>query len=244
MFCIGSSWIYEYLRDSGYPLPLYRTLCRKLQQLEINFGIFKELKTRLLSKTQDVDKFCILSIDEMHISDSTSVNKHKMEFVGNITLGSSAEKNVPSVLEGEPNMIEDTGKKGQQLFVALLRGAMNPWKQVIGCHITGNETSGSDIKRFVLECIDFAAELGLSVIAISSDMGGKNRNLWKELQISLNKDGSRINKFDHNGNLIYVIADQCHLLKNLKSTLLNGFIKIPEYLKLEENLPNDSSDGR
>lgn len=61
---------YEYLRCSGYPLPSYRTLCRRLEKLEINFGIFRDLKTPLLAKLQDFDDQCILSIDEMAISDA------------------------------------------------------------------------------------------------------------------------------------------------------------------------------
>lgn len=215
---------YEYLRSSHYPLPAYRTLCRRLQELEINFGIFRDLRTPLLSKIENLDKFCILSIDEMHINDSIAVNKHEMKFSGNITLGPVQEK-------------------GNQLLVALLRGAMDPWKQVVGCHITGNQTSGVEMKNFIFECIDFAAELGLTVIAISSDMGGKNRNLWKMLNVSVNKQGARTNKFDYKGKAVYVIADQCHLLKNLKSALLGGYIKIPEYFKNKENLVTEHVTG-
>ena len=142
---------------------------------------------------QNLDRFCILNIDEMYISDSTAVNKHKMKFTGNITLGSSIENSVPCTSDSKAKVIEDNEKKGHQLLVALLRGAMNPWKQVIGCHVTGNQTSGVDMKKFILECIDFAEELGLEVIAISSDMGGKNRNLWKELNVFVKKDSTRTN---------------------------------------------------
>lgn len=215
---------YEYLRSSHYPLPAYRTLCRRLQELEINFGIFRDLKIPLQSKIGNLDRFCILSTDEMYINDSIAINKHQMKFSGNTTLGP----------------VQD---KGNQLLVALLRGVMNPWKQVVGCHITGNQTRGVDMKNFIFECIDFAAELGLTVIALSSDMGGKNRNLWKMLNVSVNKQEARTNKFDYKGKTVYVIADQCHLLKNLKSTLLGGFIKLPEYFKLEENLITEHVTG-
>jgi len=95
---------YEYLRNSNYPLPSYRTLCRRLQELEINFGIFRDLKAPLKSKVENLDKFCILSIDEMHINDSIAINKHEIKFSGNITLGPVQEKS-------------------NQLLVALLRGA-------------------------------------------------------------------------------------------------------------------------
>jgi len=144
----------------------------QIARLEINFGIFRDLKTPLLSKIENLDRFCILSIDKIHINDSIAINKHEIECSGNITLGPVQEK-------------------GNQLLVALLRGVMDPWKQVVGCHVTGNQTSGLDMKKFIFECIDFAAELGFTVIAISSDMGGKNRNLWKMLDISVIKQGTR-----------------------------------------------------
>lgn len=209
---------YEFLRNTNHPLPGYSTLTRRLRELEFNFGIFKELKIPLASKVDKLDRFCILSIDEMYINDSRGINKNKMKFSGGVTLGPSTDK-------AGGNNINDT--KGNQLLVALIRGAMEPWKQVIGCHITSNKTSGTDLKKFIYECIDFATELRLTVVAISSDMGGKNRNLWNELKISVNKNGARLNKFEYKEKAIYVIADQCHLLKNLKSTLLNGYITIP-----------------
>lgn len=99
------------------------------------------------------------------------------------------------------------------------------------------------MQKFLYECIDFSTELGLTVVAITSDMGGKNRNLWNELKISVNKNGARLNKFEYKEKVIYVIADQCHLLKNLKSTLLNGYITIPEYFKFEENIPSQMVSG-
>jgi len=46
-----------------------------------------------------------------------------------------------------------------------------------------------------------------------------------------------VNKFECKEKTIYVIANQCHFLKNLKLTLLNGYITIPEYFKFEENIP-------
>lgn len=86
-FALGAHG-YGYLRNSNYPLPSYRTLCRRLQELEINFGMFRDLKAPLQSKIENLDKFCILSIDEMHINDSIiAINKHEMKFSGNITLG-------------------------------------------------------------------------------------------------------------------------------------------------------------
>ncbi|KAL5237126.1 hypothetical protein ACI65C_004536 [Semiaphis heraclei] len=83
---------YEFLRNTNHPLPGYSTLTRRLRELEFNFGIFKELKIPLASKVDKLDRFCILSIDEMYINDSRGINKNKMKFSGGVTLGPSTDK--------------------------------------------------------------------------------------------------------------------------------------------------------
>lgn len=105
---------YEFLRNTNYPLPGYSTLTRRLRELEFNFGIFKELKIPLISKVDKLDRFCILSIDEMYINDSGGINKNKMKFSGGVTLGPSTDKT------GENNINDP--KCGNQLLVALIRG--------------------------------------------------------------------------------------------------------------------------
>jgi len=77
------------------------------------------------------------------------------------------------------------------LLVALIWGVMELWKQVIGWHITSNKTSGTDFKKCLYESKDYATELGLTVISITSDMGGKNCNLWNELKMWTNLSAKR-----------------------------------------------------
>lgn len=131
---------YEFLRATNYPLPGYSTLTERMRNLRLNFGVFKGLKLPLISKLENSDKFCVLSLDEMYIDSTDSFNKNTFVFNGKASLG-------PSVVNGD-----------QLLLVIFLRGVMCPWKQVIGCHVTSSKTKGSSIKKFIEECINFAEE--------------------------------------------------------------------------------------
>ncbi|KAE9538791.1 hypothetical protein AGLY_005373, partial [Aphis glycines] len=70
---------YEYLRDSGYPLSAYSTIMRRIQDFQLNFGIFKDVVDLLKFKIETmelVDRFCILSYDEMQISEQLDFDKN------------------------------------------------------------------------------------------------------------------------------------------------------------------------
>jgi len=94
---------YKFLRNTIYPLPGSSTLTCRLRELEFNFGIFKELKIPLVSKVDKLDRFSILSIDEMYINGSVGIYKNNIKFNGGIILGPSTDK------AGENNINETIG---------------------------------------------------------------------------------------------------------------------------------------
>lgn len=220
---------FDFLRKSGYPLPSYSTIMRKIQEIKLNFGIFKDVLELLQFKVESMDatdKFCVLSYDEMCISEQLDYDKSSGQFSGYATLGAN-----PSLL-------------GQKIFVVLVRGIKNRWKQVIACHVTRKESiDHNEVKNFILDCISSVEKCGLSVLLLSSDLDGRNRSLWTSLQISATKYGRRVNSFDFNGHEIYVSPDVCHLLKNLKSAVLRQKVYLPnEFIEMED-LPTNVVDG-
>lgn len=105
---------YEYLRDTGYPLPAYSTIMRRIRSFNLDFGIFDDVLSLLRYKVEFMDVsdcFCILSFDEMFINSKEDfkvfVNKFKGEFVGKVAIGN----------------VDDQNKLGPKIFLVLLRGA-------------------------------------------------------------------------------------------------------------------------
>lgn len=222
---------YEFLRKSGYPLPSYSTVMRNIQHFKLDFGIFTDVLDLLRFKVQameKIDKFSVISYDEMCISEEVAYDKHSGRFSGHSTLGDNL----------------GTSGIGQKIFLVVVRGIKNRWKQVIACHVTRKESIDADVmKTFMLECISSVEACGLRVLLLSSDLDGRNRALWSALSIQATKNGLRVNSFVYNDHDIYVIPDPCHLLKNLKAAMLRQMVYLPQAFVELEKLPTNSVDG-
>lgn len=219
---------YNYLRSTNYPLPSYSTLIKRLQHFKISFGIFEALLEPLKCKVmtmEELDKECILCIDEMEISGKLDFDKNQNKFFGQTTLDAS-------------------GVIGNHLTVVLVRGIRSPWKQIIACEVTGPSTKGILSKQLIQRCIHFVESCGLNVVSVSSDMGSNNRAMWVSLGVEITQnENKRNNKFQMNGHDIYITPDVCHLLKNLKNAVLNTIIYLPNALVVDEELPCNTVNG-
>lgn len=219
---------YEYLRESGYPLPAYSTLMRRIQNLTLTFGIFDDVLTILKFKVEFMDitdTFCIISYDEMIISEQIDFDKNTGMFFGNVTLGNE-------------NLL------GQKIFVVVARGVKTKWKQIIACHVTRKETIDAQLlQTFLKECILRLEKCGLHVLALSSDLDWRNRSIWSQWNIEVTKFGTRSNSFVLNDHEIFAMPDVCHLLKNLKASMLSQDVFLPLAYAEQENLPTNVVKG-
>lgn len=78
-------------------------------------------------------------------------------------------------------------------------------------------------KEILFEVIQKIEQAGFPVISITSDLGGENRAVWKELGIS-NENTSFENPYD-SSRQVFVFADAPHMLKLARNHFLyKGFI--------------------
>lgn len=213
---------FEYLRNTGYPLPSYSTLMRRIQSLNIQFGIFHDVLDLLRLKAsimEPSDKFCVLSCDEFLINEQLDYDKSSGVFIGYVSLG------------------DDESLVGQKMLLVVVRGVKNRWKQIIGCHVTRKERMEPELfSNFLLQCIDELEKCGLRVIVFSSDLDGRNKSFLNSMNISASQMGKCINSFSFNKRDIFVIPDICHLLKNLKSSVLSQPVFLPSDYVEKHNL--------
>lgn len=163
-FATGTSG-YEALLKMNFPLPSIRTLQRKIQALEFQGGVLTEVFDILKLKVQgmtSVERNVCLSIDEMAISPSFDYDGRTDSIIGHVTLP-----------DGEKD------QRATHVQVALLGGVSSRWKQVVGFWFTGNSTPASEAGHQLYELIKRATEIGLNVIAVTSDMGPSNQSLNK-----------------------------------------------------------------
>lgn len=216
---------YEFLRSTGYPLPGYSTLNRRIQNFKLNFGIFNDIMELLRYKVESMspeDRYCVISYDEMVISGKKDYDKNEGVFVGNATLGDNR------------NCI------GEKLFLVLVRGIRSPWKQIIASHVMPKtRLDPLVLKEFILDCVRVLEQCGLYVVLLSSDLDSRNRSLWTSMGITVDKLGNRVNSFKFNGHDIYLTPDVWHVVKNLKSSCLRQRIFLPDAYVEKEGLPSN-----
>lgn len=71
-------------------------------------------------------------------------------------------------------------------------------------------------------------------VLLSSGLDGRNRSLWKSLNIRATKNDKQVNSFYYNGHDIFVSSDICYLLQDLKSAILGQLLYLSaEFTEIE-----------
>jgi len=136
-FTCGRSGYEELSHD--LPLPLLRILSRRLKALKFTSGILDEvfefLRIKVLSFKKDLDKYCMLVLDEMSITPSNSFDTSTNTFVGCATLPNNYDNNTQIT----KSVLTDFAKRLLQIIVNnmatnLLQGLLLPinladWQQ-------------------------------------------------------------------------------------------------------------------
>jgi len=76
--CATGAKGYTYLRNEGYPLPSYRTLCNRVENAQFQPGIHHDVMGWLKVKVDSLPsmgKDCILAIDEMQLQPTVQYDK-------------------------------------------------------------------------------------------------------------------------------------------------------------------------
>ena len=160
----------------------------------------------------------VLTLDEMSITPSLELHLGSGRLFGDTTL---------------------PGHKGQatHALVFMLAGATTRWKQVVAYHYSGNSTDGAVYRPIILTILEAAASIGLHVVNITTDMGSPNRAMWKSFGVTYAKPWIEHPVEPH--QRLYFMADVPHVVKNLKSALVNGHvITIPQDVVDKEKLPS------
>lgn len=201
---------YETLRKLGYPLPSNRTLVRRLQGLKFLPGILTEVTELLRAKAEgleDVERDCVLYLDEMEIARGYELDRAEDVVFGGKTL--PAEPDEPAC----------------HCLVFMVGGLNSRWKQVIAYHFTGSSVDGCLLKNFVLEIVQLCADISLRVLVVTSDMGASNRAMWREFGFSSHRNSNTVCAIPHpvlEGKELFFTADAAHVIKNIRGQLLNS----------------------
>lgn len=184
-------------------LPSRVTLSRITQKWNIYPGlndfIFKivDLKASVMpEKSRD----CILTIDEMSLKSNLFYN-----ITRDIITGFEALHNKRSTCIAT------------SALVLMVRGISYNWKQPIAYFFTRNSTSADDLKEIIIETIRKLKNVGLNVLAITSDQGPNFYRLVKSyFKLTPEKP-----YFFIDNEIIFYIFDVPHLLKSTRNNFFS-----------------------
>ncbi|CAM4571720.1 unnamed protein product [Leuciscus chuanchicus] len=204
------------------PLPNIRTLQRRMQHVKLEPGVLGEVFDMLRLKAggmSEMERECVLSLDEMSITPGVELHMGTGKLFGNITL-------------------PDHEGQATHALVFMLAGVTTRWKQVVAYHYSGNSTKGAVYRPIIVSIVEAAASVGRHVLNITTDMGSPNRAMWKSFGVTCDKPWIQ-HPVEPNQRL-HFMPDVPHLIKNLKSAIIRGhIITIPQDVVEKEQLASN-----
>lgn len=201
-------------------LPSQRTLRDYRNYIQPKTGFNPDIVNDLTTKTKDftdVERFVVLSFDEMKIQEDLVWNKHTGELVGFVDLG---DENLNSATLDNPDSL------ATHLLVFHIKSVMNPLSYSFGCFATKGVSSYHIFPLFWRAVCLLELSCNLFVIATTSDGASPNRGFYKMHKGFVADDGSVVfrtpNIFASSDRFIYFFADFPHLLKTLRNNLLHS----------------------
>ncbi|CAL1680855.1 unnamed protein product [Lasius platythorax] len=225
-YTVGWKAYFFLKKDLKLPLPSYSTLCRHIAQLDFSPGILKDvislMKKKKETHTSSHQSDCVLLMDEMDICKTLEYDVSTGSFFGQTTY----QEDIPTL--------------SSNVIVFMLRGLNDNWKQVIAWHLTTKTSDEKVMCGVILEIIDEIEKIGYKVHGLVSDMGPKNQAVWRTLGMKVGKDNNTpfITHPIRSHESLCIFPDVPHLLKNLRSALMNNLIiKVALTIVQSQGLP-------
>lgn len=138
-------------------LPSYRSICRFVEAVKfspgINENLFQLLKIKV-SKMNELDKVCVLCLDEMSIKANLYYNISQDKIVG-----------------FEDNGENKTLKPASSATVFMVRGLKANWKQAIAYLFSQTNYSAQDMLFLINKIVKWLSFICLDVVCLITDMG-------------------------------------------------------------------------
>lgn len=149
---------------------------------------------------------CLL-LDEMKLSESLSFQRSNLQVEGFVDLGKYSTD-------------QDKTRLGDHALVLLYQPFCGKWFQTIGAFVGAGAVPGNILEKIVTEAVILLEQSNFHVDCITTDGATWNRSMWKLFGIS-EKSSSCIHPTDK-GRKLWFASDFPHLIKNLKSRIINN----------------------
>ena len=165
--------------------------------------------------SQDLNKYVILIIDEVHIKEDLVYDKHEGCLIGFVNLGTINNQ----LLEFEAALSTDKEYRSlaKTMLVFMVKRINYPYAQFACANLSANLLFDP-----VWEAISRLERLGFKVLALTCDRASANRHLWK-----LHSKGNKATYKAQNpyaedpSHPLFLTSDPPHLLKTIRNSWYN-----------------------
>ncbi|KAH7973694.1 hypothetical protein HPB49_004016 [Dermacentor silvarum] len=176
-----------------------------------------------VAAVSDIEKDCVLFLDEMEIRKGVELDRSGDGFLGKTTL-------------------PETDQAANHVLVFMVGGLNKRWKQVIAYHFMGGFVNGEKSRDFVFHLFRLCADISLRVLCVTCDMGSSNRAMWRSLNLSSSRYSVTTcavpNPCD-NAMSLFFMADPSHVLKNVRGHLVRKDpMQVSDEIVAKYNLPS------
>ena len=181
-----------------FSLPSIATLKRVMRRVKVYPGFNDAILEALRMKTQSLpasSKIVVLVIDEMAIKEGLSYDQGR------------------DVIEGFAEGLERTHQLANHAIAFMVRGVIEKWKQCFGYFLSCGAMPGGEIKELVFQAIRKLRSIGLTVLALISDQGTNNQNLF-ETNLKMTREKPY---FFLDDSKVFLLYDPPHLLKSVRN---------------------------
>lgn len=196
-------------------LPSICTLRRFIRSYKLTVGFqnafLETLRIRAESMNRQ-EKLIVLTFDSMSIKTELEYRCDQDRVIGFEELG-------PMI-----NRATNTPRIAKHALQFMIRGISTKWKQVIGYFFTGNSIGSTILQTLVKDAIKNLETIGFTVVAIVCDQESSHQACMKDMNVT--PDNPTFNS--PSGNIVHVLFDIPHLIKNLRNNLRNYDIMTSE----------------
>ena len=172
---------YTFMRNNFFLpklLPPKRTFQEHLTKIDCEPGEctdFINLTELKVPTMTEIEKNCVMNIDEMGIAPGVEYDSATQSYVGNIT--------VPLSQKMQDERIKETGVYNPAVELAyhaisiVLVGLATNWRQLVAFHYTGKSFDPEFLAEWIKKVIIRVTSIGLTIQAIIMDMSTANQNI-------------------------------------------------------------------
>ena len=194
---------YQYLRKLLL-LPCERTLQRCFEGVQLNPRIREtiiEASRRKVAGMSQLQKFCVVSFDEMAVKTALSYRRD-VDYIEGFVVHGDGDQCSPEY--------------ANPALVFMASGMLCKWKQSIG-YVFSNSSTPASVVILLQKFINRLFEIGLVPKLVICDQGLTNQSLVKSI-LKVNETNPFITICDEN---VFFMYDTPHLLKSTRNNLLN-----------------------